>query len=228
MGKPWHGIACLLLVCAATGAPRAADPPSDAEQPSSAVTVERLKSARYDNKTGMAWLEEAVIVHEGSRIAADKIELNSRKGLATASGHVRFEGERATVTSDSARADFRGRRAVFENNVRLTTSLPAADGAPGEETSMTCVSLEYFYRQRKGVAAGPVHVEQSNQSATGDAAIYDGEAETFTIMGSAKVQNDRGESFECSKAVLSLKDDTIDLEGPGKGQFMMEEQAPAE
>ena len=229
MKRAWPAIGCLLLACAVTGAPRAADPPKKDEEPSSsAVTVERLKSARYDNKTGMAWLEEAVIVHEGSRIAADKIELNTRKGLASASGHVRFEGERATVTSDSARADFRGRRAVFETNVSFVTTLAASDATPGEKTTMACTKLEYFYRQRKGVAAGPVRVEQTDQRASGEAAIYDGEAETFAIMGSVKVDNDRGETFECAKATLSLKDDTFELEGPGKGQFLIEEEPSAE
>lgn len=228
MKTVWRGVGCFLLLCAVTAGPRAADPAKNDQQPSSsAVIVERLKSARYDNKKGIAWLEEAVIVHEGSRIAADRIELNTRKGLGTASGHVRFEGERATVTSGSGRADFRGRRMVFEEEVRFVTELPATDTTPAQKTTMLCTKLEYFYRQRKGVATGPVRIDQGDQRASGDAAIYDGEAETFTIMGSVKVENDRGETFECVKATLSLKDDTIDLEGPGKAQFLMEEEAPS-
>jgi len=226
MKTVWPIIGCFLLSIAVAAAPQ---PPgiakNDQESSSSAVVVEKLKSARYDNKKGIAWLEEAVIVHEGSRMAADRIELNTRKSLGTASGHVRFEGERAKVSSDSARADFRGRRAVFEKDVHFVTELPATDTTPAQKTTMVCAELEYFYRQRKGVATGPVRIEQADQRASGDAAIYDGEAETFTIMGSVKVENDRGETFECVKATLSLKDDTIDLEGPGKAQFLMEEEA---
>ena len=62
-------------------------------------------------------------------------------------------------------------------------------------------------------------------AADAPAAVYDGEDETFTVMGSVKIENDRGETFQCTKAVISLEDDTIDLEGPGSGRFMIEEEA---
>lgn len=219
---------CASLLGAAAGGPRAVDPPKG-DQPAAETDVqfEKFDSLSYNNKTGVAVALGAVVVHDNARISADRIEYSSRKALGTASGHVQFEGERAAVTSDSARVDFRGRRAVFENNVDFVTELPAADGTPAQKTSVACTRLEYFYRQRKGVATGPVRVEQTDQRATGDAAIYDGEAETFAIMGSVKVMNDRGETFDCTKATLSLKDDTIALEGPGTGRFLIEEEAPA-
>ena len=222
MMRAWRAIGFLLLLSAAVG-PWSANGATE-EQGPAVVRFEHFDSLRYDNKTGVAVLEGAVVSHDGARIAADRIEYDSNKRLGAASGHVRFEGDRAKVTSASARFDFGKRRAVFEGDVRLVTER-AVEGSAPETTTTVCTKLEYFYRQRKGVATGPVRVEQADQRASGDAAIYDGEAETFRLVGSVVVKNDRGDVLEAESATLSLKDDTIEM-GPGKAQFRMEEEAP--
>ena len=111
---------------------------------------------------------------------------------------------------------------------------PAADAAkPGDEgkeprkledykkkkTIINADKVEYHYNEDvKQVIAtaertGQVKAVQEDKTCWSDKAVYDEIPDIITVTGNVHVKTEKGDEFNCPKAVISVKDDWIQAEG---------------
>ena len=96
-----------------------------------------------------------------------------------------------------------------------------------EKTTITCDRLEYYYREKRAVAAGNVKAVQKRGTAEADSATFLVNDEVLTVAGNVRMTTDKGETFRCDKITISLKDNWLEAEGQVASQFKVTEKEEA-
>jgi len=225
--------------------PPKASPAKAAEDKTHDVYLEHADRLRRDENTG-----EVVVVgkpvrltHEDAVFTANEITFNEKTKLGRAAGAPTFKDPESSVTSDALEFDFDKRLAAFQGHVTLVVRKKKSEGGAGEKkdeesigayagepTTITCDRLEYYYREKRAVAAGGVKAVQKKGTAEADRATFLVNDELLVVAGNVRMRTDKGETFRCEKITISLKDNWLDAEGQVASRFKItedEEEKPA-
>lgn len=179
-------------------------------------------------------------MHGDTVMEADKIDYMEETKTADASGNLRIHDERNVVTGDKCSIDFNKKKVVIEGGVNVLAKPKPKTEAKDEkksikseikdEINMACSKLEYFYKDKKGTAFGPLTITQKDRVITADKAEYTDEL--LRIIGNVKANDNKDKhSLTASQMTISLKDDNEWVEAEkASGTFYIkeEEEKPAE
>jgi len=93
-----------------------------------------------------------------------------------------------------------------------------------EKTVITADEVQYYYREKRVLAKGKVKAEQEKRTAWADEATYTDADEILVVKGNVRIQTAQGETFQCSKATISLRENWIEAEGSISSRFRVSEE----
>lgn len=178
-------------------------------------------------------------------LLADKVDYRESTRSATASGNLKIYDDRNTITSDSCSIDFKEKKGALTGNVHMTVKPKQKPQTTADdknkllseikdEATITCASVDYFYKEKKAVIPSAVTIVQKTKTITADSATYTGNDELVVLTGNVKALDDKDKhSFTAPKVTMSLKKDNewIDAE-KASGSFFVkdnnEESKPTE
>jgi len=226
-------------------------PAKAGEEKTHDVFLEHADRLRRDEKTGDVVVvgKPVVLKHEDGIFTANEIRFNEKTKLGKATGPPAFKDPESSVTSDALEFDLDKRLAVFKGHVTMVVQrkkqpapAPAAaekggqkakeeektesiEAYAGEPTTITCDRLEYYYREKRAVAAGNVKAVQKRGTAEAESATFLVNDEVLTVAGNVRMTTDKGETFRCDKITISLKDNWLEAEGQVASHFKVTEKA---
>jgi lipopolysaccharide export system protein LptA len=253
-------LSVFILAVGSLGGERAGSAPAEPEKPA-ANTAEpdsgkekkkpkerkmklEAESVDYDEATTtyIAVLATVELPDSDATLRADRIEWNRGEKWMRATGKPRMWDPQNEIVADVIHADLDVKRANAEGNVRLTARPKEAKTETGkkarsrvkEPVVVHCDTMQYFYKARKGTAAGHLRLtqkdEKADRTATAERLAYDGNDETVILEGSVKVDNTRGEGFTCKQAIITIKDgaEGFQVKGLTGGVFYVQEDEEEE
>jgi lipopolysaccharide assembly outer membrane protein LptD (OstA) len=239
------GLACWGFA-AETPAPQAPKPAeAKAEEKTHDVYLEHADRLRRNEATGDVVVvgKPVTLKHEDGAFTANEISFNEKTKLGKATGNPSFKDPESSATSDTLEFDFDKRLAVFKGHVTLVATRKKAapaekgqeqkaesiGGYAGEPTTITCDRLEYFYREKRAVAAGNVKAVQKRGTAEAESATFLVDQDLLTVAGNVRMTSDKGETFRCDKITISLKENDywIEAEGQVASHFKVTEKEEA-
>lgn len=228
------------------------EPTKPAKQPPEIhdIVLEHADTYRYDEKsTAVELAGDVVLRHEDGTLRCAKIVFNTKTKQGQANGNPTFADPRHTVSGEVLFIDFKARVAGFRGGVKVvrwpkerqsSASGSAASAGQGdskqgekekrlaeyekEKTVITAEEVQYYYREKRVVAKGKVKAEQEKRTTWADEATYTDADELLIVKGNVRLQTSEGESFQCSKATVSLRENWIEAEGPITSRFRVSEE----
>jgi len=222
---PWLGVGFSVLMVAVWRSESQQD--SAAQEKVREIAIKADK-ARYNNKTGITtFIGNVVVTQVGEKfeMTAERVEYEEKTDSATATGNLVFRDPDTTITGDKIQAFFAEKKAIISGNVKLS-SHGKSTGGEGEKqgeslreqyrkkkTTMTCDQIEYLYSEGKATATGNLRFAQEDKKGTAGKAIYLEEEEQILLEGDVEVVNEKGERLRCRRAIIYIKEDSIEAEG---------------
>ncbi len=198
------------------------------QEPPKEDKVFHIKDAdKFSGKSGKWTLigkVEVEIPEDNLLLFADRVELDEKAKIATATGNVKLlRGEEMSLSSETLTVDVGENQAVCTNNVRLvyktkpkSTEQPSnANASKGDSkpetkaktTTLTCEQLEYDLDEKTATATNKLHLDYDDGSATAEKAIFLEEDKLVTLEGKVSIFT-KGES----KVTLTVDKITINIE----------------
>ena len=125
---------------------------------------------------------------------------------------IEIEARELEVRDKNQIAEFKGDVVVRQGEATLKTErlkVYYAGSASGEAVQSRISRLE---------ASGTVYISSQDQTATGDAAVFDMEKERLVLTGKKVVLSQGANIVVGSKLTVNLKTGKVDLEAPAKGR----------
>ena len=242
--------ACLVVAVAAHAqpapgpAPRVGEPrrlaprePEKKKDDKRQVRINHADRARYDSARGLFYLFGKVEMQdEDLKLYCDEATYNENDDTAACAGNLKLIDGENIITGNLINADFEAEIINIDGNVKIeTTKTLKSQEKEGEEkrvTTITCDKIVYTYTEgrRFALATGNLKAVQKDKTVTADKAEYDREQDIITLSPKVVIKMDNGNEFTCTKAVISVTEDWIEME-PLSGLFFRddkkEEEAPA-
>ncbi len=159
-------------------------------------------------------MRSVIITSEDSTLTTEKATYNQDTQIANAPTRLRLEDKQNTLTADKGIAYYGTRDADFTGNVVINARPKPGDGAGAPKGSLrrnfkdpvtiNCGHVRYNWRAKKAVLTENLVVNQANRTLTGDRGLYDGVAETVTLVGHIKETRSTGESLTVPGAKARL------------------------
>lgn len=193
----------------------------------------RLTAAhvRYNQKTKtMVATGNVRLVLDDMELTAQELLYNDETETARVTGDPRFKQKGREGTADVIRADFKNKQVVLEGRVWLRQEKEAIKKETelkehvGKVVVLRCDRLTYDYGVKQGKAEGNIVVEQEDAVAYGSTAAVDGERELVVITGGVRLEKKDGQWLEADRAMISTKEDWVELEGNIKALIQVEEE----
>jgi lipopolysaccharide assembly outer membrane protein LptD (OstA) len=222
--------------------PEAAPSKPAGEKKTHDVYLEHADRMRRDERTGDVTVagNPVVLKHEEGTFTAREITFNEKTKLGSAAGAPTFKDPETQATGDRLEFDFDKRLAVFTGHVTLVAERKKKSEKPAEEsgkedtqkieayaakpTTITCDRLEYYYREKRAVAAGHVKAVQERGTAEAERATYLVDDELLVAAGNVRMRTDEDETFRCDKITISLKENWMEAEGQVASHFKVTEE----
>ena len=160
-------------------------------------------------------------------LKADRAIFWPKEDRAEITGNIEITDPEHSATAEVVRADFGGKIIFLEGNV-VVVRTPKEAAGNGEETTengeeefnveeakkkrttITCDRMEYDYDANFLAADGNVKVVQEKRTVTCQKAEYDEEREILTLVEDVRVEDEEGNWFECSRAIIDVENDTVE------------------
>ncbi|MBC7808769.1 MAG: LPS export ABC transporter periplasmic protein LptC [Akkermansiaceae bacterium] len=161
-----------------------------------------------------------VITSVDSTLNTQKATYNNDTQIASSPTRLRLDDKQNTLTADKGVAYYSTRDADFSGNV-VINARPQQGGSANapkgsvrrnfkDPVAITCGKVRYNWRTKKGVLTENLTIKQKNRTITATRGLYDGVAETVTLVGNIKSRNPSGEAADVpganSRAVVSFKE----------------------
>jgi lipopolysaccharide assembly outer membrane protein LptD (OstA) len=153
-------------------------------------------------------------VHGDTTMVADRVEYDESSRTATGTGNLKIFNMESNVTGDKCVLSFKEKKASIVGNVVLV-SKPKPDAAKKgkgsfqtrDEVTVTCASLDYFYKEKKAVIPTPLVIVQKDRRITADSGTYYEDDDKVILTGNVKGEDEKAKhSFTSPKVTISLKD----------------------
>ena len=171
-------------------------------------------------------------------LAADKVDYRESTRTASASGNLRIYDNQNTITSTLATVYFKDKKGTLTGNVVMKVKPKPSTNTPTEkktlqdeikdEATITCDSLDYFYKDKRAVVPKAVKIEQKTRVVTADSGVYIGADEIVELNGNVKGSDEKEKyNFTSPKVRVSLKDTNqwIEAEKASGSFFVKDEEA---
>lgn len=243
--RKWFGIVVTALAVTVTLAPltaiisaqQAAPPAKAPDYKDVDIKADLLKRRWGSEKTVL--LSGNVIIKQGDAVLkSDKIEYDETTQIAKSPGVLTISDPENDIRGDSGIAYLKERRGVLTGNIKLIAkprqTTQSNDKKPPElrdAATMTCDSLEYFYKQKQATASGNLKIMQKDRTVTAEKAQYNVKDEIVTLTGGVKGSDEKGQNFSSGgKVTVSIKegDEWMEME-QAAGTFKVkseEEESP--
>lgn len=186
---------------------------------------------RYNQKTKtMAATGNVRLLLDDMELTARELLYNDETETARITGDPRFRQKGREGSAEVIRADFKNKQVVLEGSVWLRQEKEAIKKETGlkehvgKVVVLRCDRLTYDYGTKNGKAEGHVVVEQEDAVAHGNTAVIDGEREIVVVTGGVRVEKKDGQWLEADRAIISTKEDWVELEGNIKALIQVEEE----
>ncbi|MBC8137571.1 MAG: LPS export ABC transporter periplasmic protein LptC [Fibrella sp.] len=190
--------------------------------------AERVRNTPLPSGENFTTLTGSVVIKsEDSTLNTQKATYNGDTQIASAPTRLRLDDKQNTLTADEGVAYYSTRDADFSGNVVInarpkqngTTNAPKGSLRRNfkDPVTITCDKVRYNWRTKKAVLTGNLTIKQKNRTITGDRGLYDGVAETVTLVGNIKSRNPSGEKGDApgknARAVASFRegDEYVDV-----------------
>ncbi len=161
-----------------------------------------------------------VITSEDSTLNTQKATYNDDTQIANSPTRLRLDDKQNTLSADKGSAYYSTRDADFSGNVVINARPNQGDAAKSSKGSsrrnfkdpvaITCGKVRYNWRTKKAVLTENLTIKQKNRTITATRGLYDGIAETVTLVGNIKSRNPSGEAADVpganARAVVSFKE----------------------
>ncbi|MBC8142304.1 MAG: LPS export ABC transporter periplasmic protein LptC [Armatimonadetes bacterium] len=154
---------------------------------------------------------DVVIRSKEATLSTQTATYNSETQIATSPTRLRLDDPQNTLLADKGVAYYSTRDADFTGNV-VINARPKQSGsgtnAPKgslrrnfkDPVTITCTKVRYNWRTKIAVLTGNLTIKQKDRVITGDRGLYDGIAETVTLVGNIKSRRPTGEKFDVAGA----------------------------
>lgn len=154
---------------------------------------------------------DVVIRSKDATLSTQTATYNGETQIATSPARLRLDDEQNTLLANKGVAYYSTRDADFTGNVVITArpkqSRDGANAAKGslrrnfkDPVTITCGKVRYNWRTKKAVLTGDLVIKQKDRVITADRGLYDGVAETVTLVGNIKSRRPTGEKFDVAGA----------------------------
>lgn len=216
----------------ATPAPATPESTPDAKKPKERLLKMQAPNGTvvYDDTTKtyvFTNVERIELPDSEAAMRADRIEWNREERWIRATGNPRLWDPNNELTAERIQADLKAKCATAEGSVRLVARPKEAKTEEGrkarqqikEPVVVHCDRMEYFYKAKRGTAAGNLKLTQkdkrADRTATGERLTYDGNEEVVALEGSVHVSNTKGEGFQCKRVVVRMKEGAEGFQAEG-------------
>jgi lipopolysaccharide assembly outer membrane protein LptD (OstA) len=200
---------------------QAAKPTVSAKKRLVTTDAERVKNTPLpsgENRTELTG--SVVITSEDSTLNTEKAVYNGDTQIANAPTRLRLDDKQNTLTADKGIAYYSTRDADFTGNVVINARPKQGEAATAPKGSLrrnfkdpvtiNCGKVRYNWRTKKAVLTENLTIKQKSRTITATRGLYDGVAETVTLVGNIKSRNPSGEAAdvrgENARAVVSFKE----------------------
>jgi lipopolysaccharide export system protein LptA len=161
-----------------------------------------------------------VIRSEESTLQTEKATYDGDTQVATSPTRLRLDDKQNTVVGDKGVAYYATRDVEITGNITINARPNPSDSANAAKGSarrnfkdpvtITCTKVRYNWQSKKAVLTGNLTIKQKDRTITGDRGLYDGTAETVTLVGNIKSRRPTGETGDApganSRAIACFKE----------------------
>ncbi|HEY3267972.1 MAG TPA: LptA/OstA family protein [Armatimonadota bacterium] len=181
---------------------------------------------RFDQTTKTHVYDGHITAMQGdTTVRADHAAYNETANTAAVSGHITVDTPTAHAEGDTADVDFNAKliRLRGANGVRIVAKpKPPAPGQDPkglrasikEPVTLDCKGVDYYYKQKRAEAEGPLTVTRTGQTLTGDKATYLSAEDLITVTGNVHGKDDKGQTFEAPTVKVYVKEGAEWMEAP--------------
>jgi lipopolysaccharide assembly outer membrane protein LptD (OstA) len=191
----------------------------------------KAKNVRYNNKTKNVFASGEVLITSGDmEITCESLLYNRETEIAKIWGNPVITQPGTKITCEKLTIDFKERKILVENKIEMVQEKKKIERETtlkeelGETITLHCDRIEYYYEKKEGIAEGNIKVFQEDATASGKKAYYQGKEERIIVEGDVRLERKNGEWITCQKAIISLKEDSIETEGLVESQLLIEEE----
>lgn len=191
----------------------------------------KAKNVRYNNNTKNVFAEgEVEITSEDVKITCDFVLYNRETEIAKIWGNPLMRQPGTEISCEKLTVDFKNKKILAENNIKMTQEKKYIKKESSfkeelsEKITILCGKVEYFYDRKEAFAEGNIKVIQEDSTASAEKAYYYDKEEKIVVEGNVKLERKNGEWLTCQKAVISLKEDTVEAIGVIESQILVEEE----
>lgn len=168
---------------------------------------ERVRNTTLPSGEYFTTLTGSVVIQsEDSTLNTEKATYNGETQIANAPTRLRLDDKQNTLTADKGVAYYSTRDADFSGNVVINARPNQGESAKAQKGSLrrnfkdpvtiTCGKVRYNWRTKKAVLTENLTIKQKSRTITAVRGLYDGAAETVTLVGNIKSRNPTGEAAD--------------------------------
>lgn len=200
---------------------QAAKPPAPAKSRLVTTDAERVRNTPLPSGENFTTLTGSVVIQsEDSTLNTEKATYNGDTQIANSPTRLRLDDKQNTLTADKGLAYYSTRDADFAGNVVINARPKQNESANAPKGSLrrnfkdpvtiNCGKVRYNWRTKKAVLTESLTIKQKNRTITATRGLYDGVAETVTLVGDIKSRNPSGEAFDVpganARVIVSFKE----------------------